>query len=217
MDSPRAPQHLLSPNSLIRYKTFEGTHSCQGIQSWYSRRDQPKSVFDNNARSVWARIRPCKVSAAPTSSPAVSERSAPRSVAPVKTASEMFYADAVLEAGARLPLPDNHEDRGVYVVEGAVSIAGQTYESGQMMVFRPGDAISLTAGARGARVMLLGGETLEGPRYIWWNFVASSKERIEAAKEAWQRYYFKGEIPEALGNAPETHSNKRRLKTPRLG
>jgi hypothetical protein len=55
MDSPRAPQHLLSPNSLIRYKTFEGTHSCQGIQSWYSRRDQPKSVFDNNARSVWAR------------------------------------------------------------------------------------------------------------------------------------------------------------------
>ncbi|MFZ5964663.1 pirin family protein [Thalassococcus sp. BH17M4-6] len=107
--------------------------------------------------------------------------------APVKTASEMFYADAVLEAGARLPLPDNHEDRGVYVVEGSVSVAGQEYEAGQMMVFRPGDAISLTAGARGARLMILGGETLEGPRYIWWNFVASSKERIEEAKEAWRR------------------------------
>ena len=96
-------------------------------------------------------------------------------------------ADAVLEAGAKLPLPDDHEDRGVYVVEGAVTVAGDTYEAGQMMVFRPGDRVSLTAGGQGARVMLLGGETLEGPRYIWWNFVASSKERIEEAKEAWRR------------------------------
>jgi len=56
-----------------------------------------------------------------------------------------------------------------------------------MMVFRPGDRASLKAGPRGARLMLLGGETLEGPRYIWWNFVASSKERIEEAKEAWRR------------------------------
>jgi redox-sensitive bicupin YhaK (pirin superfamily) len=53
-----------------------------------------------------------------------------------------------------------------------------------MMVFRPGDRISLKAGPAGARLMLLGGATL-GPRYIWWNFVASSMERIEAAKEAW--------------------------------
>jgi redox-sensitive bicupin YhaK (pirin superfamily) len=107
--------------------------------------------------------------------------------APVETASEVFYADAVLEAGAKLPLPDDHEDRGAYVVEGEVEIAGETYEAGRMMVFRPGDRISMTAGPRGARVMLLGGETLEGPRYIWWNFVASSKERIEEAKEAWAR------------------------------
>jgi redox-sensitive bicupin YhaK (pirin superfamily) len=106
--------------------------------------------------------------------------------APVETASEMFYADAVLAAGATLPLPDEHEDRGVYVVEGAVTVAGETFEAGQMMVFRPGDRVGLTAGETGARVMLLGGETLEGPRYIWWNFVASSKERIEEAKEAWR-------------------------------
>ena len=107
--------------------------------------------------------------------------------APVETASEMFYADAVLQAGAKLPLPDDHEDRGAYVVEGEVEIAGETHGAGRMMVFRPGDPISMTAGPRGARVMLLGGETLEGPRYIWWNFVASSKERIEEAKEAWAR------------------------------
>ncbi len=106
--------------------------------------------------------------------------------APVKTASEMFYADAVLDAGARMPLPDNHEDRGIYVVAGSIVVAGQSYGAGQMMVFRPGDQMSVTAGDAGARLMLLGGATLEGSRHIWWNFVASSKERIEAAKEAWR-------------------------------
>lgn len=107
--------------------------------------------------------------------------------APVETASEMFYVDAVLEAGAKLPLPDEHEDRGIYVVEGAIEVAGVRYETGQMMIFRPGDRISVTAQEQGARLMLLGGETLEGRRYIWWNFVASSRERIEEAKEAWRR------------------------------
>ncbi|QPH54595.1 pirin family protein [Pontivivens ytuae] len=105
--------------------------------------------------------------------------------APVKTFSEMFYADVVMKAGSKIPLPDEHEDRGIYVVSGEVEIAGQRYEAGQMMVFRPGDAITVSA-TRDARLMLLGGETLNGPRYIWWNFVASSKEKIEAAKEAWR-------------------------------
>ena len=106
--------------------------------------------------------------------------------APTKTFSEMFYADAVLEAGAKLPLPDNHEDRGVYVTQGSILVAGDTFEAGQMMVFRPRDKITITAGDIGARLMLLGGETLSESRYIWWNFVASSKEKIEAAKEAWR-------------------------------
>lgn len=105
--------------------------------------------------------------------------------APVKTFSQMFYADAVLAAGAKLPLPDNHEDRGIYVVEGSIQIAGQTFEAGQMMVFRPGDEITVTAADQGARLMLLGGETLSSPRYIWWNFVASSQDKIEAAKAEW--------------------------------
>lgn len=55
-----------------------------------------------------------------------------------------------------------------------------------MMIFRPGDKLSVHAGPQGARLVLLGGETFNGPRYIWWNFVASSKERIEEAKEAWR-------------------------------
>lgn len=106
--------------------------------------------------------------------------------APVRTMSELFYADAQLDPGAVIPLPDNHEDRGVYVVDGSITVAGQTFETGQMMVFRPGDALGLTAGERGARLMLLGGATLGGPRHIWWNFVASSRDKIDAAKEAWK-------------------------------
>jgi redox-sensitive bicupin YhaK (pirin superfamily) len=83
-------------------------------------------------------------------------------------------------------MPDNHEDRGAYILTGSVEIAGQMFEAGRMVVFRPGDAISAKAGPMGSRMLLLGGATLEGPRYLWWNFVASSHERIEAAKEAWR-------------------------------
>jgi redox-sensitive bicupin YhaK (pirin superfamily) len=104
--------------------------------------------------------------------------------APVKTFSEMFYADAVLEPGTRLPLPAEHEDRGLYILEGEIEVAGETYSPGQMMVFRPGDEITIVARQR-SRLMLLGGETFNGPRYIWWNFVASSQEKIDAAKAAW--------------------------------
>ena len=77
---------------------------------------------------------------------------------------------------------------GAYVFSGEVTIAGERFRRGtDEWCFRPGDRVSMTAGAQGARVMLLGGgRALEGPRYIWWNFVASSRERIEAAKEAWR-------------------------------
>jgi redox-sensitive bicupin YhaK (pirin superfamily) len=106
--------------------------------------------------------------------------------APIALPFEVFYADATLAPGAAIPLPDDHEDRGVYVLQGAVTQGGQTYAAGKMLVFRPGDAVSLRATDQGARLMLLGGATMDGPRHIWWNFVASSKDRIDAAKEAWR-------------------------------
>lgn len=105
---------------------------------------------------------------------------------PLAMPSRLFYADARLDPGAAIPLPDDHEDRGVYVLSGAVTVGGQAFEAGRMLVFRPGDRIAVRAGEEGARAMLLGGDTMDGPRHIWWNFVASSKERIEAAKEAWR-------------------------------
>src|SRR5690606_33166919 len=80
--------------------------------------------------------------------------------APPTMFSQTFYADVKLEPGSRLPMPDDHEDRGLYIVEGSLSVAGQTFGASQMMVFRPGDRITVAAGDQGARLMILGGATL---------------------------------------------------------
>ena len=106
---------------------------------------------------------------------------------PVQTFSEMFYADAALSTGAKLSLPSEHEERAAFIVEGAVELSQSegTYSAGQLLVFRPGAEVVLTAGSQPARLMLLGGEPL-GRRHIWWNFVSSSEERIEQAKADWK-------------------------------
>ena len=97
-----------------------------------------------------------------------------------------FYAEAVLSPGAVLPLDADYDERAVFVASGEIDIAGDTFASGQLLVFRPGDRISILANSN-ARLMLLGGEPMDGPRHIWWNFVSSSKDRIRAAKEDWKQ------------------------------
>lgn len=112
---------------------------------------------------------------------------------PVRTTSEMFYADAALAPGAVLSLPPEHEERAAYVVEGTVELLPEreAYAAGQLLVFRPGAEVLLRgASSKTARLMLLGGEPLEGPRHIWWNFVSSSPERIEQAKLDWREGRF---------------------------
>jgi redox-sensitive bicupin YhaK (pirin superfamily) len=106
---------------------------------------------------------------------------------PVETFWPLFYADASLAAGAVLPLPDGHEERGVYVVQGSVD----GYEAGRMLLFRAGDRMAVTAGPEGARLLLLGGAVMDGPRHIFWNFVSSSQERIEQAKADWKAKRFR--------------------------
>lgn len=106
--------------------------------------------------------------------------------APAKLSSPLFYADADIGAGQSLPLDQRHMDRAVFVVSGTITLGKDTFESGQLLVLRPGDALSLTA-TRDARVLLLGGDPLEGPRHIWWNFVSSSLEKLEHAKHQWQQ------------------------------
>jgi redox-sensitive bicupin YhaK (pirin superfamily) len=109
--------------------------------------------------------------------------------APVPTFTEMFFADVRLEAGAKLPIDATHEERGAYLTEGTVEIAGDVFEAGRLVVFRPGDPHVVTAKTP-ARLILLGGEPMDGRRHIWWNFVSSSKERIEQAKEDWKNGRF---------------------------
>ncbi|SED34627.1 hypothetical protein SAMN05444161_3010 [Rhizobiales bacterium GAS191] len=104
---------------------------------------------------------------------------------PVGMLSDWFYVEVVLEAGSEAPLDADHEERAIYVVEGEVEIAGDSFEGPRLLVFRPGDRITVKAKRR-ARLMFLGGTAMEGPRYIWWNFVSSRKERIDEAKEDWK-------------------------------
>ena len=104
---------------------------------------------------------------------------------PVLTHWPLFYADAALGPGAALPMPDQHEERGAYVLEGSVDVAGTQFEAGRMLLFRAGDSLALRAGPHGARLILLGGAVMDGPRHIFWNFVSSSRERIEQAKADW--------------------------------
>ena len=108
---------------------------------------------------------------------------------PLATASETLYADVQLKAGARVPIEATYEERAVYTIAGTIEVAGDAFEPGQLLVLRPGDAITVTA-TSGAQFMLFGGAPMEGPRYIWWNFVSSRPERIAAAKEEWARGRF---------------------------
>ncbi|HEY8698708.1 MAG TPA: pirin family protein [Rhizomicrobium sp.] len=102
----------------------------------------------------------------------------------VKTHSPMFYAHWQLAAGAKAALPDNYPERAAYVVSGAVEADGRAFRPGQMLVFGAGAPASIAA-SEDAVVMALGGESV-GPRFVEWNFVSSSKERIEQAKADWR-------------------------------
>ncbi len=102
---------------------------------------------------------------------------------PVKTFSPIFYLGVEAEAGAEITLPDDHQERALYLVEGDVDVDGEIYKSGRMLVFHEeaSPQINVTAPAK---LMLLGGAPL-GERIIWWNLVASSQDRIERAKADW--------------------------------
>jgi redox-sensitive bicupin YhaK (pirin superfamily) len=112
---------------------------------------------------------------------------------PVGVLSPTLYVEARLEAGARLTIDDGHPQRAVHVVDGAVRIGERRIGPGVMAVLRPGTGVTVEA-EEPARLMLLGGAPLDGDRHIWWNFVSSSKERIERAKDDWRHGRF-GKVP----------------------
>jgi redox-sensitive bicupin YhaK (pirin superfamily) len=104
---------------------------------------------------------------------------------PVRADSETLYADLRLAPGASVKIPADAEERAIYTLEGEVSISGDRFPAERLLVFKPGDEI-IVSSEGGAHFMLFGGASLGSPRYIWWNFVSSSKERIEQAKQEWK-------------------------------
>jgi redox-sensitive bicupin YhaK (pirin superfamily) len=104
---------------------------------------------------------------------------------PVPTLSETLFADVSLADGAVLPVDAGVEERALYLIAGVVEIAGEQFTPGRLLVFRPGDPITVKA-LGDARFVVLGGAAMDGPRHVWWNFVSSRKERIEQAKADWK-------------------------------
>lgn len=108
---------------------------------------------------------------------------------PVRTLSPLLYAEATISAGEELPLPDEHRERAAYVVEGVIRCGAERIDPSRMAVFARGAVPPLRAESP-ARVMLIGGAPLDGERHIWWNFVSSSRDRIEQAKRDWKEGRF---------------------------
>ena len=117
---------------------------------------------------------------------------------PVATLWDTLFAEAQLKAGATLPLDTAHEERALYVINGEIEIGGVAFGPEKLLVLKPGDRIAIRA-TRDARVIVVGGAAMDGPRHIWWNFVSSRKDRIEAAKADWKA----GRFPLVPGDSSE--------------
>ncbi len=153
-----------------------------GIQSWIALPQEHEEIapsFQHFAATALPTVEDAGVRARVIAGSAFGQSS------PVGMLSEWLYAEVILAAGAQAPLDPETEERAIYVAEGEIMIAGETFAAPQLLIFRPGDRITVRA-TRPARLMYLGGAALDGPRYIWWNFVSSRRERIEQAKDDWK-------------------------------
>lgn len=151
-----------------------------GIQSWVALPETDAEIapeFHHHPKSSLPLIKSEGVSMRLIAGEAFGEKS------PVKTFSPIFYLGVEADAGAHLALPEGYEERAIYVVDGAVNVGGECFERGKMIVLSPGAEPRIRA-EKQTRAMLLGGAPL-GERMIWWNFVATSRERLEQAKRDW--------------------------------
>lgn len=119
---------------------------------------------------------------------------------PVPTHSPMFYAAVELQEGGTFSMPREHAERAVYISSGAIRLEGAEYTAGDLLVLYPDLPVRIVA-TEAAQLMLLGGAPLDGPRLLWWNFVATDKARIEQAKEDWRAGRF-ATIPEETDFIP---------------
>lgn len=111
------------------------------------------------------------------------------SSSPLNAMSDAVYADIALDAGSVFQVERTYVERALYTISGEIEVDRCLFQPGQLIVLRPGDAVDVRAN-QAARFMLFGGEPMDGPRHIWWNFVSSRRERIEQAQEEWRRGRF---------------------------
>ena len=158
-------------------------HRAHGVQTWVAlpgEEEEAAPAFEHHPASTLPRIELAGARVTVIAGTAFGARS------PVSARSPTLYCAAELDAGAALALPAEHEQRAVYVVDGRLEIGGTAVGAGEMAVLSPAAGVELRA-PEPARLMLVGGAPL-GPRFVNWNFVASTRERIERARSDWARY-----------------------------
>lgn len=163
-------------------RAFDGSSRAHGIQTWVAlprEHEEAEPSFEHHPATSLPKIR------RPGAQLRVIAGDAWDRTSPVRVFSRTLYVDAALAAGASLELPDDHEQRAAYVSVGRVGVDDEAFAPGQMVVFEPGSPARLKA-LEESRLMLLGGDPLDGPRYIWWNFVSSTRERIDRASADWR-------------------------------
>jgi redox-sensitive bicupin YhaK (pirin superfamily) len=161
-------------------------HRLHGLQSWVALPKDHERVepsFSHQAKAALPAMRRPGISMRLLAGSLFGER------APTPTFSPIFYVAVEMEEGARLDIPPEHDERGVYVVDGDVSVGGATAPPHRLAVLPAGETLTVLAHSA-ARVMLLGGAKMDGDRTIWWNFVASSRELIDQASERWRSQDF---------------------------
>jgi redox-sensitive bicupin YhaK (pirin superfamily) len=173
--SERTPEALLAEGSTVH-----------GLQVWLAlprEAEESEPGFVHHPAETIPRIESAGVRLSLIAGEAAGQKS------PVVTGSQTLYLAGELEAGAELAAPEGYEERAVYVVEGELELDGEAFAVGTMVVLRPGAAPRLRAKVP-SRVAVVGGAPIEGERILWWNFVSSSRERLEQAKADWKNGRF---------------------------
>ena len=153
-----------------------------GIQSWLA---QPKSLEESNARFANYKENDLPIQEYAGAHIKMVMGNMHGLVSPVKTDWDTLYAEVKVQKETTFEIPAETEERAIYALKGLIEIGGVEYPPQQMLVLTPGEQVIIKALDQDVHLMILGGATMDGPRYIWWNFVASDKEKIEHAKTEW--------------------------------
>ncbi len=177
--SERSPEHLLAE-----------THALMGLQVWVAlpkSHEQTAPGFVHYSVSSLPVVEDVGVTVRVVAGDCFGVHSR------LETLSPLFYVDIALAPGGKVKIDADYVERALYLVSGAVTIDGEEYQDKQMLVLKPGAEIVVSS-PQGADLVAVGGEPLDGPRHLWWNFVASDREMIEQAKEDWRNGEF-GQVP----------------------